>query len=711
MNEDEYDEEEQGERDSTLQKIAHGDYIEIRKDYTYDDKLRHTSVLYFPDKSIATVTRTDEDEYGEISTEVVTYGMEVVDVEHYFPPRTQELLKDKTFNLALLLRSIIFEAFYKEGQSMESGNVRNFWYTHVKAIVTVLGIRNAESALNSAWDEMINSGLCNYEEMNIIGGKESTRSSVVKDSPFSNIIIALEKADYYDYMLWLPKLFNCTLITAGGQPARTVSRAFILKLKDLGVDLDQQFYMCVASDLDPAGYYIQEAFRKQLEGAIRAYGGKSRIEIKRLFVRKDQVSDQLLRTEAMPCYDKKATSETAKKSENTKWEFFREATGGLYVPKPNWWRDEGPVYDIDGEEMVRGLLEMNAFSKRIIEQSIIRELLKIIEATSDESKIMIPEIMRIFEIMRKVATEEVYAEWHEKLIKPLIDKFLEETGRWTEEIRRKRWNEEREAEQKQDEQFAPIDENFDALVEEENQKARDRVPELFEQQEDLEDRIAKLNQELEEVEDRIHEECEDIFDEIDRLEEEREEEKTPIKEEYEKEYKDIELRIEYRERKLREFQDEKITIFNPMEMALKSDIADVLELDEKQRKELNFFFRDIELIERFQPHISRLLENPELLTEEKTSCFEHPVPTFTEKDLLHKASQNRDENIESVRNAFPPAFTNEMKQFLIEHIADKEFELTREVEEEDLSEDVNRAMEETEEEIEEGNWRGGEEEE
>jgi len=40
MNEDEYDEEEQGERDSTLQKIAHGDYIEIRN---YCFKARNSS--------------------------------------------------------------------------------------------------------------------------------------------------------------------------------------------------------------------------------------------------------------------------------------------------------------------------------------------------------------------------------------------------------------------------------------------------------------------------------------------------------------------------------------------------------------------------------------------------------------------------------------------------------------------------------------------
>lgn len=38
----------------------------------------------------------------------------------------------KTYNLALIIRSMIYEAFIKEGTNLELGNVRTFWYTHIK---------------------------------------------------------------------------------------------------------------------------------------------------------------------------------------------------------------------------------------------------------------------------------------------------------------------------------------------------------------------------------------------------------------------------------------------------------------------------------------------------------------------------------------------------------------------------------------------------
>ena len=122
--------------------------------------------------------------------------------------------------------------------------------------------------------------------------------------------------------------------------------------------------------------------------------------------------------------------------------------------------------------MVRALLEMNAFSKKVIENAIIRELLKIIDDTNDESKIMICEVMRIFEQMRGVAIDEVFDEWYEKLIKPLVDRFLRDTWEWKSDIRKKQRDEESKADKIRDDEVEPITKRYEELMEEKRQEDR-----------------------------------------------------------------------------------------------------------------------------------------------------------------------------------------------------------------------------------------------
>ena len=685
----------------------------IIRDYAYDGKDMKTWVLYFPDRSIATVTSTT-DEMGGLDMEIVREGMEKDEIETFFPAPPAARKKGATFNLALLVRSIIYEAYKKEGTTLEEGNVRNFWYTHLKVVITkVLGLSESDSVvscLNKAWGDLINSGLVTYEGMNVVGGKETSRTSIVKNSPFSNLIVAVEKQDYFDHFSWIPRLFNCTLITAGGQPSRSVARAFIRQLADLGVDLDQEFFMCVASDLDPAGYYIQDAFRKQFEAAIEFYGGEGHVTIRRLFVRRDQVTEALLKSEAMPCRDS-ARTEAAKKAENTKWEYFvKETGGGLYIPKPVDW--DGVVYDTPEGPMVRALLEMNAFPKSVIERAVTQELLKIITETNDESKIMIPEVMRIFELMRGECVDEVFEDWRRRLIQPLIDEFLEETKRWEDDISDKEWDEVHAARKDRNEKLEEVNDDCDERVEEKQDEAREQEPELHEKRDDaeneiadLQSRIADLEGQIETLNDEIKSKCPDIFEEIDQIEEEREERCQPIREEFNKKERIAERKTSLREERLESFRGEHATEFNPLEMALKNDVAETL-----SPENVSYFFTDIEEMDEFKPHIAKLLTEPDLLLEEGQSCFDQPVPTFTEEDLLVKASKNHDENVENFRRAFTPDFKKAMKGLITSHAEDAEFEVKGEVAERDLTDLVNEAMEATETEVEETDWEEDEEE-
>ena len=715
------------------------EYEDIKTQYVYDEKKKTTHVRYFPFKNIATVTKTVKDD-GTLTTEITKKGMTLDDILKYFPPDPQHA-KNNKYDLQFVIRSIIYEAFKKEGTKIETGNVRNFWYTHLKYVVTrILGKQgDIEVSLDAAWKSMINSGLVTYEGMNVIGGKETSRLSIVKDSPFNNLIVAIEKADYFDYMKWIPQLFNCTLITAGGQPSRAVARAFIKQLKDLEADLNKEFYMCVASDMDPAGYYIEDAFRKQFEAAILYYGGSGKVKIKRLFVRKDQVSEELLESEAVPCGDK-AKTERAKKNENTKWKSFCDQTeGGIYIPVPIGW--DGPTEMIDGEPKVRALLEMNAFSKKIIESAIVKELLQIIEETNDESKIMIPEIMRVFGTLRGEISDDVYNEWHRRLIRPLIDSFLADTNRWEYDISDRYDNEHDEAAEEKDKNLKPRCHIYDVIeeteryetayeidaeefvakkeIEAKDKEARDRVPDLYDHTEFLAWQINELKRELEETNVKILVECVDVFDKIRELENGRDAEIETLKNSredeieyweserandeaileilsrYEKDEDGIENRLKYRNDALKKFREDHTAIFNPVEMSLKNDVDDKLSCLTN-----GVYFHDLERADRFQPYISDLLTDPNLLLNKEISCFDHPVPAFVEENLLKKASAKSDENVENVRNAFPASFLEEMKRYITSLAVHVNFELKGETPSEDLTAEVTEAMESTENEIE-----------
>jgi hypothetical protein len=663
-------------------------YEDIVKNYIYDNKNEKTSVRFFPDKNIATVTETDFTGEESIEVGIAEEGMTREELEKYFPPLPAHAKQGHTYNLLHIIKSVIYEAFKKEGLNLEEGNVRNFWYTHLKKMITeILGLGETStvlSTINTAWDQMINSGMVNYEDMNIVGGKESNRVSVVRDSPFSNLIIAVEKVDYFHMYQWIPRLFNSTLITAGGQPSRTVARAFIRELKELAVDLDQDFFMCTISDLDPAGYYIQEAFRKQFESAIRYYGGTGNIQIRRIFVREDQITPELLISQAMPCQDK-AKSDKARKAEDTKWDFFCKMTnGGIYIPAPSGWT--GPTYEKDGQTVVRALLEMNAFSKEVIERSIIKELLKIIEETADESKIMIPEIMRIFQEMRGTVSERKYKEWYSHLIEPLKRRFLKDTSDWSHEIWKIYSDAKKEIETKYEEQ---INEQYGI--------ARENEPELWAEKDRIEEEIAELEKQLENVDSEIQEKCSEQYDEISNLEEKRDNEIEEKEEER-----------DYKNEKLAEFRDERATVFNPLEQNLKNKINEYVFND----PELQFYFKDIEMMSRFQKHIAKMLTDPDLLLVDMKSCFEHPVFAFLEQDLLHQASQVKDDNVGNVRKSFPRAFTDEMVKYLLELVKEKQFTIDEDmVEFEDLSSEVAELKEKTNKAIDDGSWKEEESEE
>lgn len=648
--------------------------------FEYRDSKRKFNLVVC-DQQISTVCDPIKNEYGVFEdVKVLIEGMTYEDIIENFPATPAMKRKGHEYSMIDLMRSIIYEEYKFTGIDREPGNVRHFWYTHLKYIIEdVLGLGETSSiktTINTAWSDVIISGLVTYEGMNVYSKKENIRHSVIRDSPFANLIIATEKEDLFSKLVWIPQLFNCTQIAGGGQPSRAVSRAFILELKNNKVDIDQHFYMCVISDLDPAGYYIQEAFRAQLEKAIEYYGGEGTIEIKRLFVRKDQTTQSLIEHRAMKCEDINAMSESARKAEDTKWEYFCEMTnGGLYKEK-------------DGVRQ-RAKLELDVFGSDNIEQSIIRELLKFIAETSDESMIMIPEIMRVFNEERVEAIEDILKNHKDDWLQPVIDEFLSNTNTLQRELESTTKSEKREEQDNHNKRTYPVVVKYS----EAQRRVENIVDERIDYQEEIiqdyrigrgfdvtleyiDEQIRMLENLRDIINDEVRDNCPDEFNEIERLKRiwrkvreflnEREKvEMEPLIEEHEEILADIKLRHQFRIGELDKFRRWKSTLFDPILQQIKRQIEDGMSIEN-----LDYWYRDLEADGRTKPHISLLMSESDALIERNISAWEQPyediLPVFIEDDLLQKASGTKDENVGRVRRGFTSDFLGEMRIILLE---------------------------------------------
>ena len=675
-------------------------------EYDYKDKNRSFDLTIVPHKQIATVTEKIPLDDGTFELNILSEGMNYGEVCHYFPPVPAMKKRGYQYNMLGLFRSVLYELYQSTQQSgtpREEGNVRGVWYSHFIHIVeSVLGMGetpSVQNAINKAWEDMIVSGLFTYEDVSITSAKENVRESHVRDSPYSDIIVAVEKEDLFDGFQWIPKLFNCTLIAAGGQPSRAVARAFIKQLYDEGVDMDQQFHMCAVSDCDPAGYYIQDSFGHQLEKSIEYYGGSGKITIRRLFVRRDQVTDRLLDHDGVPCQDEKAEAAAAKKAETTKWDYFCELThGGLYKKPPAIW--DGPTYCIasacpncgyeipaidtktvfecpkcehtcpantlPGEIKCRAKLELNAFGKSNIELKIIQEILNLIE---DHSKIMIPEIMRIFNELKKQVALARYAELEQNQIDPIIDKYLEDIDHLYQQYRSEIWHAKQEAE---DDFESAIE---DTKIDFENNRDRllDVIDDLVRPEMGVYCRLTDIIKHLmimrNHVEDAMFNKADSELDDITDLEDQYAIDIEPYEKERDDEIERLDNMKDMYEEEKDQFKNECATVFGPAKEQLKSDILNTYD------QTVDVRFHEIETDERTQPHIARLLTDPDELISNDVSCFQHDAPAFRDTTSLAKAAQSKEENISKFRDAFTPEFEKDMQQIIRDKAEDIEFEV------------------------------------
>ena len=240
---------------------------------------------------------------------------------------------------SVLMRTIILnERDYLSVKYERS--LRGFWYSTVKPTLDKLGLlteKDQEEDSLKKWDsdlsrymaELVRMGQLSYKDLNIVDNSrqreapsESYNTPSVKSygykiqiAPYSNIIICTEKDTAYKIIKDLASFFGCSCISGKGQNSLGAMEDLLRQIKERAGDTEP-IYILTMTDYDPAGYYIADTFRTQVNDLKHILKLKSRVYINRIGI----TPDQLTREEI------EANKYSPKKANIKKWLLM---TGGI----------------------------------------------------------------------------------------------------------------------------------------------------------------------------------------------------------------------------------------------------------------------------------------------------------------------------------------------------------------------------------------------
>ncbi|MFW9873359.1 MAG: hypothetical protein ACFFG0_09670 [Candidatus Thorarchaeota archaeon] len=650
---------------------------------------RLPSIKRFPNQQIASITEPFKDpETGLYDVRLISKGFSKEQIEKEFPAdplvvakAIKRGIKPPTFNMRMLIRSIIVEDFEKIGTNRERGNIRHLFYTNIiYALTRIMEITNIDSlntTINNAWKDVIESGIVTYEGMNIESGKRKFLQSFARHSPFSNFIICVEKESLLESLSWTAKLFRTTIITAGGQPSREAIRAFIRSLNYWKCDLNKPFYLLVITDLDPAGWYIQEAFQSQIQKALKYYNN-NKGEVKkpiRLFLRLNQITDKLINEMAVPAKDPQAKSSQSIKSSRTKIKRFQKKIG------EDWKR-----LFINNEMMK---VELDVIDATQMEKEIANQLLSLID---DHSLILIPEIMDELEKLRKEVIQELYKSYKESEIDSIIEEYLTPIQEKKKEIRLEHEKEKDQVREEYNEidwlidtlRFQIRDEIKDiiqpkidkytkyteSLVIDEREEIKEKENDI----ENLQEQIDEIQEEIDTLEEEIEEKIGFYTTEIDEIEENLSESQNKLspkksllldspKKIRDQEFERIEKEFQIFNEKIDTFESQKEGKFGSYLRSVEKQFQDSF-----NSEQVPIFFHDVESDSKIKIQLAYLLTHPKLLLHENKSILNHPKPAFKESYLLHNALNSvnfqdtkKNPDLSKFRNTFSKPLINSLK--------------------------------------------------
>jgi hypothetical protein len=224
-------------------------------------------------------------------------------------------------NATRVIKNLIWQAYtaIRDGQRPPiTGNLRSFWYTDVKPVLSRLGLpvegRRATELVYDAFVELVTRHrLFHYRDFGFLD--EGAHARVVGRTNGALLLFA-EKDGRFELVRGIAQEFDATGLALGGYPSSLATEYLLSALQqgilpEPGAPADQALHLFSVVDFDPSGYWIEREFADQL----RAFGvGKVTLHT---LVRPERLAPEQVR---LSRYTLKKGSET------TNW---LRATGGI----------------------------------------------------------------------------------------------------------------------------------------------------------------------------------------------------------------------------------------------------------------------------------------------------------------------------------------------------------------------------------------------
>jgi len=253
------------------------------------------------------------------------------------------------FNLTNLMHNLIYQAFtwIREGK-MEpiEGNIRSFWYSHVKVALSTLNMvkeKNYDLMIQCFNKFITEWRITTYKSFGFWDANYYANKIGIKNP---HIILMAEKTGHLFILEKLHREYSITTIALGGQGSSLSIEYFVDAMEEQEIDKTQTFYIFSSVDYDPAGYEIKRSFIDSLK-----YEGIKNIKVFDI-VTLDRFTPEEIQSKKYPLFD---ADEIPPKDWETRVRKWVKKTKGI-GPKDSPWKER--AFGIEADAMVRKIRDV-----------------------------------------------------------------------------------------------------------------------------------------------------------------------------------------------------------------------------------------------------------------------------------------------------------------------------------------------------------------
>jgi hypothetical protein len=346
--------------------------------------------------------------------------LSVEDLRQYF--KVGEADKNK-FTNAFLMRSIIMNE--KEHLEVDyNRSLRELWYSTVKPTLDKLGLLSDDDQTEEGltkWDatlskyvaELVRGGYLTYQDLRITDTSRQKENPAdyyrtvdvgvfgyqLTVSPYSNIVIVVEKDTVYQVVRDLAQLFGCSCISAKGQSAFAAAEYL---LRGMRGDFST-VYVVAFTDYDPAGFIIADAIGKQIADMAKALGKDYKVKSRRIGLLPSQLDENTCESNM---YSPKGANGHPQKAVETMFDNWFDSTNGVFGKRKGLETEALPREDLRrifvDELLGLGIIDTTLYEKFVKKSFCDNHVLK---AMSDSVRRIKDSVFDEFEVDIEVSSD------------------------------------------------------------------------------------------------------------------------------------------------------------------------------------------------------------------------------------------------------------------------------------------------------------------